>query len=219
MSRGLLIVGVIVAAGMAAAAWFVNREAGDPTKSGRGHAEETTTTVHRESVMALGRIVPGRGIIGLSGPAGERLTEVRVRTGEKVDAGEVLAVFESVPVRTAEVAAAAARLADAKEQSERIRQNGEAQAEQLVADREQLIAIHDLELESLKVRNNALQQAVEDAREVLDRLQKLSSGRTVSEREINAQSLAVKKAEAELKAGEVAQRRAAKELELLVSRG
>ena len=72
-----------------------------------------------EAVAALGRLEPGDGIVEVGAPPGDRIHELRVREGQDVDQGEVLARLESFAERSAARQAAEARVTESRKRLER----------------------------------------------------------------------------------------------------
>ena len=68
----------------------------------------------RSSVTALGRVIPGRAVISIGAPPGNRLFKLEVSEGKKVQAGEILAYLETYRVKMAERDVAAIALEEAR---------------------------------------------------------------------------------------------------------
>jgi HlyD family secretion protein len=77
-------------------------------------------------VACLGHLIPGEGVIAIGAPYGHGggpciLTELRVRRGDRVEAGQILAVLHDHRVATAEVEAARAQVTLAAAELARVR--------------------------------------------------------------------------------------------------
>ncbi|AXI53619.1 hypothetical protein C1J05_03060 [Sulfitobacter sp. JL08] len=76
-------------------------------------AQEQIAVVSEGDVVALGRIIPFGDVISVATPSGAgdaRIAEVRVAIGDKVEAGDVLAVQDNLPQLQSAVASARANL-------------------------------------------------------------------------------------------------------------
>ena len=76
-------------------------------------AQEQIAVVSEGDVVALGRIIPFGDVISVATPSGAgdaRIAEVRVAIGDKVEAGDVLAVLDNLPQLQSAVASARANL-------------------------------------------------------------------------------------------------------------
>ena len=72
-----------------------------------------------KAVAALGRLEPGNGIVEVSASPGDRIHELRVREGQDVEQGAVLAVLESYAERSAAHQAAQDRVTESQKRLER----------------------------------------------------------------------------------------------------
>jgi HlyD family secretion protein len=81
-------------------------------------------------ISSLGRIEPAGGVTRLAGPSGlgSVIMELKVQEGDRVEAGQVIAVLDSYPVRQAEVAQKAAELESARKQLQREQKLGQKMA-------------------------------------------------------------------------------------------
>lgn len=81
-------------------------------------------------ISSLGRIEPAGGVVRLAGPSGigSVIMELRVEEGQKVAAGEVIAILDSYPVRKAELDQRSAELENAQQQLDRERKLGKTMA-------------------------------------------------------------------------------------------
>ena len=89
------------------------------------------TAAQAESIAALGRLEPAGGVIRVAAPStpeaisGAVLAELHVDEGDRVEAGQLLAVTESTRVLEARVAEARARLALAEQEADAARSEAE----------------------------------------------------------------------------------------------
>ena len=84
------------------------------SRAERQAAEETATPLpQRVEVVALGRLEPEGEVIRISGPTGERLSQLFVKRGDAVNGGQELALLESFQERKAERDLAASQLIEA----------------------------------------------------------------------------------------------------------
>jgi HlyD family secretion protein len=113
-------VGVLVAIALAVPAGCSCRSDTSGPANGAG------TKGGADQVTARGRVVPRDGIIAVSGPIGDRIADVRATVGQEVTQGEVLAVFESRPLRENELQALDAQLREAVARREAEQQFAEA---------------------------------------------------------------------------------------------
>lgn len=76
-------------------------------------AQEQIAVISEGDVVALGRIIPIGDVISVATPSGAgdaRLSEIRVRVGDRVAAGDILAVLDNLPQLQSAVASAEAAL-------------------------------------------------------------------------------------------------------------
>ena len=132
----------------------------------------------RSVITALGRVVPGRAAISIAAQPGSRLLELAVTDGQKVNAGEMLALLESHPPRKAERDAAQVALAEARERLETENAYGAA----LIEQNRQAVRVLDI--------------AVERERKELKRVQSLTAA--LAGRSLDDQQFAMDSREAEL---------------------
>jgi HlyD family secretion protein len=109
-------------------------------------------------ISSLGRIEPAGGVIRLAGPSGlsSVLMELRVKEGDVVGAGDVIAVLNEYPVRQADVRRLQAELDHARNQLARERQLASKMASAAS------------KLESLELQVKAAEAAVSAAQAMLD---------------------------------------------------
>lgn len=124
-------------------------------------------------VAALGRIEPASGVVNIGGVPGDRIAELNVAAGDRVQAGDTLAILASHALYEAEVAYAEAVEAEAEKQYAAV----EAQAN--AAIREAELAVEqsgeplDLELAAQQEQFALLEAALTQAQADLARLEEL----------------------------------------------
>jgi multidrug efflux pump subunit AcrA (membrane-fusion protein) len=81
-------------------------------------------------ISSLGRIEPAGGVVRLAGPSGlgSVIMDLKVKEGDRVAQGDVIALLDSYPVRKAELAQSQAELESARKQLEREKKLGKAMA-------------------------------------------------------------------------------------------
>jgi len=146
-------------------------------------------------VGALGRLEPADGVFQLGALAGERIHEIRVKQGDTVRRGEVLAVLDSQPVRETEVQLAKAQWEEAKERQQVAQTVGEAQIKEAEARVEQARVQAPLDKEVQKAKIRALEENLKSARATFDKMRRISS---FSEQEVSLQNLLVRQTQEEL---------------------
>lgn len=163
--------------------------------SGFSQAEETTetsTTAAKTTVVALGRLVPKGEVIKLSVPNAEdsRVNQMFVQEGDKVKAGQVIAILQGIEGRQRDLEEAQksveyyrAKLEQAKagdvKQAEIAAQRAniarfEAQLRNETAERQAAIASSEAELRQAQLtyqRNQGLQQSGAVSIQTLDQAQ------------------------------------------------
>jgi len=117
----------LILAAVAAVVPIGCRCSGDPA----GSSNDPGATGSTDQVAALGRIVPRNGIIAVSGTLGDRIADVRATVGQQVAAGEVLAVFESRPLKENELQALDAQLREAEARRDAEQQYAEARIKRM----------------------------------------------------------------------------------------
>ncbi|MBW3598695.1 MAG: efflux RND transporter periplasmic adaptor subunit [Planctomycetes bacterium] len=203
----LIVILVILGAGWAAwrydwgplAAANSSWAPGDGREIGEGGA---SAVLESRNVHALGRLEPVGGIITISGMVGDRVEELLVQAGDFVQEGAVLARLASHPLRTLEVEALEAQIAESK---------ARRQAEEAAADARIRVAEVNLrkaqsrqaEIDAQEKQVALAEANLEVAKNDLQRMEGLSSA-LVSKQEFERQRLLVQKAEAELAAAKAA---------------
>ena len=169
-----------------------------------------------QKVIAQGQLMPKGGFIRLGATPGDIVEKVLVKVGDQVREGQILAVMRSLSLRQAQKVAleqqrseAAREQQNAIEMAERQLQAAQLLKKQLQAQRESLSRKRDL--------LSLAESQVESAREILDKLQVISSdaltSEFVSELEVDRQRLSVSKAELEYQQQLEAHRQASEDLD------
>ncbi len=206
MKTALLLTVVSIAlsvgASLAAVRWWSDTPStGTASVATNGHRDAKSPPVPAlPEVVALGTLQPEGGVIQVSGPAGERLAELKVAEGDDVRKGDVLAVLESFDLRQLEYAAAKGTLAEAENQLPIEKSLGDAQVEEATVNAEQ-VELRQAEIATQEDKVKALKANLEVAQHDSKRLAALDES-IVSTQQREKQKLAVDQAETELAAAE-----------------
>ena len=87
-----------------------NEVPGDPPPPG----PQVRPVISSRQVAAQGKLMPASGIISLSAVPGDQIESILVRTGQRVEQGDVLVIMRSNQLRQIELEAAETRLAEAR---------------------------------------------------------------------------------------------------------
>ena len=160
-----------------------------------------------DKVTALARLEPEGGVVDLSGTPGDRLQELKVRIGDRVKAGDTLAVLESRTLREAELDLAQSQFDDAEKRGEAeqkyaaaLQQEAELAKRQAQLERLEIAAQQD-KIEGLKISLVSVQDD-------LERLENLRSSNSstdssiVSDQQLEHQRALKDKTQKELAAAE-----------------
>ncbi len=138
------------------------------------------TAAVAQHVLAQGQILPAGGILHLSAPPGDVVTNIAVSVGDQVQPGQVLLTLRSGQ-------AAESRLKTLHKR----REQAVREREQAIASAQQQLASADLKLEQLKAQQVATQrttdllelakQQVESSEKVLKKLQAIAANAATSE--------------------------------------
>lgn len=120
-----------------------------------GQAAAQTPTQH--DVVALGHLVPGEKVLVLAAPPGAILSELRVERGQRVQAGEVLAVLQNAERERAQLARAEQELRMAEIDLQRLREG----------ERAELIAAQIAEIAALQAESEVQQARVDQFRQLV----------------------------------------------------
>ncbi len=149
-----------------------------------------------DKVVALGRIEPSGGILSLGVPVPDRLRRLLVAEGQPVEKDDALAVLDSEVMRKLELQLAAIQREQADERLKAIDESGTAQIAVEELQRDRLVEIEPLEIESLKSKIAFLEMQERNARKDYDRY--LAAGDTVADQDKEKQKLAMQQATTEL---------------------
>lgn len=148
-----------------------------------------------EHITALARLEPENGVIEINGTPGDRLKSLKVKVGDRVSAGDELAVLESRTLREAELEVAQTQLDEAEKRQAAEEAYADAtEAEARLAEEEAVLAELDAEAQQDKIA--ALKTAYQTSRNDLDRLEGVreSSGPTPGDKIVSEQQLAHQRA-------------------------
>jgi HlyD family secretion protein len=86
----------------------------------RSSSTDTPQSVYQlpKEIIAQGKLVPRSGLISVGAIPGDRISELKVKIGDRVQAEDVLFVLASIELRQKELALAEGQLADAKSKLE-----------------------------------------------------------------------------------------------------
>ncbi|MBW4653027.1 MAG: efflux RND transporter periplasmic adaptor subunit [Kaiparowitsia implicata GSE-PSE-MK54-09C] len=153
---------------------------------------EVPAAPQRVEVVALGRVEPDGEVVRLGGPAGERIQELRVRQGDEVQAGEVIAVLESYGERQAERDYAATQLAEAQQQLRAQTSVGEAQIVEAQTRLDRTTQPSTFELASQQATIRELDASLSLAEQDLRRNQALFAEGAISRQDLDRQQTQVR---------------------------
>lgn len=196
---GILLL-ALTAAGLGYAASYWYQYPLHEASSREPHSQEEPSAAQGQNIVAQGRLQPAEGTIAVSGLPGELVTEVRAEVGQRVKAGDELAVLGSRRIREAEHELAQARQAQSEAQL-----NSQLQlAEQEVAAAK--LSEKQAQLQAAEIPPQEVSQVVSErlelARERLKRLERLRANpgtrEAISESDVKQQSLLVQQLEAEV---------------------
>lgn len=161
-----------------------------------------------EHITALARLEPENGVIEISGTPGDRVKTLKVKLGDRVSAGDELAVLESRTLREAELEVAQTQLAEAQQRQTAEEAYADAtEAEARLAEEEASLAQLDAKAQQDKIAG--LKTAYQASQKDLARLEDVrqSDGPTpgdeiVSDQQLAHQRVATDKARNELAAAE-----------------
>jgi HlyD family secretion protein len=162
-------------------------------------ADAQTVSPDRPSVHAvgaMGRIQPADGIVRVAALAGERLGELVVHEGEKVERGAAVAHLDSRALRKIEVEALESRIAEASER----RAAEEKLADAKIVAAQSAVAQVEAQQTDIDAQNDKVELLVANlaaAEKDAERIAGLSA-ELASDREREQQALAVQQAKAEL---------------------
>jgi HlyD family secretion protein len=160
--------------------------------------EETTPAPRQVTVAALGRLEPEGEVISVSGPQGDRISELLVAEGDYVQQGTILAYLESYEERLAERNYAASQLAEAQTRLAAEAQYGNAQVEEARTRLGQIDRPQSLEIEAQQATVRQLEAELDLAETDLERSQSLRAEGAISQQELDQQITEVRRSQEEL---------------------
>lgn len=182
--------------------WWSSTPPHDYTDDARGATSTDYEGSEPYQIQALGRLEPVRGILTIVGVVGDRIDELKVKEGDELTKGDLIAVLASRPLRQIEQRSLEIQIAETEARRE---------AEATAADAR--IRIAEINLEKAKSSQSELdaqtkqvalaESNLELAKKDVQRLEGLSAA-LVSRQELERQRLLAKKAEAELAAAQAA---------------
>ncbi len=161
--------------------------------------EESTAVpvIVRSGVVALGRVEPQGEVISVSGPAGQRLAQLDVQVGERVEANQVLGILDSYAERLAERDLAVQQLAEAEVRLQA--EIGAAQAD-IAVSRSRLAQAEQpraFEITAQEATIRRLDAELTQAQTDLERLQQLARDGAISQQNLETQQSLVQQLEAQ----------------------
>ncbi|MBD1868659.1 HlyD family efflux transporter periplasmic adaptor subunit [Cyanobacteria bacterium FACHB-471] len=160
--------------------------------------EETAPAPRQVTVAALGRLEPEGEVVNVSGPQGDRISELLVAEGDYVRQGEILAYLESHEERLAERNYAASQLAEAQTRLAAEAQYGTAQVEEARTRLGQIDRPQSLEIEAQQATVRQLEAELDLAETDLERSRSLRAEGAISQQELDQQFTEVRRSQEEL---------------------
>ncbi|NJL40611.1 MAG: HlyD family efflux transporter periplasmic adaptor subunit [Leptolyngbyaceae cyanobacterium SM1_4_3] len=160
--------------------------------------EEAAPAPRQVTVAALGRLEPEGEVIRVSGPQGDRISQLLVAEGGYVQQGEILAYLESYEERLAERNYAASQLAEAQTRLAAETQYGNAQVQEARTRLGQIDRPQSLEVEAQQATVRQLEAELDLAETDLERSQSLRAEGAISQQELDQQVTEVRRAQEEL---------------------
>jgi HlyD family secretion protein len=177
---------------------------------------DRATTSPPPTVVAQGQILPAGGIIRLLAQPGDLVSDMRVRVGDEVQKGMLLAAMRSSELQAAQIAS----LRQQREQAETTHQSAVDAAEQRLAAAQLRLAQLQSQAALLERQQDLLDLGaaqVEAARGVLDRLEKIAENPAtagfVGKLEIERQKIQVREAELNYRQQEIVREQSIEELD------
>jgi HlyD family secretion protein len=138
-------------------------------------------------VTALGRLEPEGEVLRIGAPPGDRFEEIRVREGDWISPGEILAILESHSVRRAERDLISSRLEEAKSRQAAEETHAEAVVREALVRLQQVEEILPLEIPVLEAEVRGLETELEMGQRDLSRLQNLTGKESAPQQELDHQ--------------------------------
>lgn len=161
-------------------------------------------------VAALGRLQPAGGVIPVYGPPGDRIAEMKpLAPGDKLKAGDAIAVLASRDLKAAELKVAEVQLAEAKAALAAATAAGAKKIEAAKAELAQALAGEKADLAALDAKTALVMKQREVASRQLARIESArAGGARFSEEDLDKARLLVDQADAELAATAAAREKA-----------
>lgn len=162
---------------------------------GESSTQSTTTDlVKRTEVLALGRLEPAGEILAISGPSGERVSQLVVQEGSQVHTGQILAYLDSYSERLAQKNLAASQVADIHKRIENDRSLRQAEIDRAQVQVTAADTTQQQRIEAQHALIRRLQIELDDAVSLRDRFKQLWSEGAVSQRDYETKQVAVRQA-------------------------
>jgi HlyD family secretion protein len=200
---GILFLLLAVAASFAAGTLIERHAPLLPNRSAQSSRQDSSSRpISPETlVVALGRLEPEGGVIGVAGSVGDRLASVLVEEGAKVVEGQELACLESYQDRLAEKNLADSQLQEAIARRQALKNSGELLVELARIQIERVTKESPFVLLAQEAKVRLLESQLESANKEMARLQSISQA-VSSPQLLNQQHNAVRQAKEELTAAQ-----------------
>ncbi len=167
----------------------------------RGDIDRSSTDLDRPSdeprdVVALGRIEPKEGTLSVGVPTPDRLAKLKVKEGDVVKKGDLLAVLDSEVLREQERKVALVQREHAEQRTNAIKASGEASIRVEEIKGQQLDQLEPIELQSLDSKIDFLKKQEENAVKDYDRY--VNAGDIVAAQDREKQRLLLNQVRAEM---------------------
>ena len=129
--------------------------------------------LNRTTVSALGHITPGKGVIAVGGPVGERLRTILVEVGQQVHADEQLAETVGEEVLATQLAIAREKLDQTNQLLASEKAYGAALVKQAEVGIKRAADVPPLQIEAQQAEINVVQVQLNQAQRDLERIEKI----------------------------------------------
>lgn len=129
--------------------------------------------LHRTTVSALGRVTPGKGVIAISGPVGEKLRTVLVEVGQKVHADEQLAETVGEEALATQLSIAREKLDQANQLLAAEKEYGAALVKQAELGIQRAADVPPVQIDAQQAEINVVQVQLNQAQRDLERIEKI----------------------------------------------
>jgi HlyD family secretion protein len=193
--RGVLLTFIAITIGMSGGITFLKWRS---QQNAEVNLAETHLPPRQITVAALGRIEPASEVVEVGGLLNDRVGELMVKVGDRVQAGDILAYLDSHHERLAERNYAASQLAEAKRQLEGQTKFGQTQIQEAQSRLQQVSEPLLFEIQSQRSKIRELQAQLELAQVEVDRFQQLQQAGAVSQQELDQQQTVFRQRQEEL---------------------